>query len=78
MIEELQEDYATLSRILEQRRAVTTVTMSVGMQLLWKMYLTILEDAAKTINALIQYLAQQNNVIERRDTWDSTTNSGAN
>lgn len=52
----LQEDHATLSRLLEQRRAVTTVTLSAGQRLLWQIYLTILEDALKTLQSLIDHL----------------------
>jgi hypothetical protein len=53
----LQEDHATLCQILENRRAVTTVTMTPGLRILWGIYLTILEDAVKTLTSLIDYIA---------------------
>lgn len=56
-LDSLRQDHATLAQILEARRTVTTVTLPVGVQLLWKIYLTILEDAVTTLNSLINYLS---------------------
>jgi hypothetical protein len=55
-LDALQHDQAVLSQILESRRGVTTVTMSPGVQILWNIYLMILEDALKTISSLISHL----------------------
>jgi len=52
----LQADHATLTEILTARRAVTTVTLPVGVQIVWMIYLVILEDAIKTLNSMIDYL----------------------
>lgn len=57
MLDSLQQDHATLAQILETRRAVTVETMSTGQRLLWRMYLSILEDALSTVGSLIQYLS---------------------
>ena len=57
--ESLQQDHATLTQILDARRAVTTVTMPIGVQLLWRVYLTILEDAVTTLSSLINYLGPE-------------------
>jgi hypothetical protein len=48
-----------LAQILDARQAVTAVTLPVGAQLLWKIYLVILEDALKTLHALIDNLDQK-------------------
>lgn len=53
----LRQDHAILSELLAARQAVITVTLPVGVQLLWKIYLTILEDAVATLNSLISYLS---------------------
>ena len=56
MIEALQRDHAALTEILTARRAVTTVTLPVGVRLAWQIYIMILEDALKTLNSMIDYL----------------------
>jgi len=55
-LESLQRDRAVLTEILTARRAVTTVTLPVGVRLVWQIYLTILEDALTTLNSLITFL----------------------
>ena len=55
-LDALRQDQATLQQLLTERRSVTTVTLPIGVQLLWKIYLTILEDAVATLNSLINYL----------------------
>ena len=55
----LRQDHAVLAQILDPRQAVTMVTLPVGAQLLWRIYLVILEDALKTLHALIDYLDQK-------------------
>ena len=58
-LDTLRQDHATFAQILEARRAVTTVTLPVGVQMLWKIYITILEDAVSTLNSLITYLGSK-------------------
>ena len=58
-LDSLRQDYAVLAQILDARQAITAVTLPVGAQLLWKIYLVILEDALKTLHALIGYLDQK-------------------
>lgn len=56
-LDSLQRDHATLTEILQARRSVALgATLSVGMRLLWGIYLAILEDALTTLNSLIEYL----------------------
>lgn len=55
-IENLQADHSALSMIVRSRRAVSTEDMSFGTRALWNTYLQILEDALKTLEALIQFL----------------------
>lgn len=55
MIEDLYHDHAAISQILERRRGVTTETLPPGLRVLWNIYLTILEDALKTLNSLISH-----------------------
>ena len=55
----LRQDHATLAQILEERRSVTTVTLPASARILWSVYLLILEDALKTINSLITFLASK-------------------
>jgi len=57
-LDSLQQDHVVLTEILQARRAVSVETLSVGMRILWQVYLTILEDALTTLNSLINYLAQ--------------------
>jgi hypothetical protein len=56
-LDQLLNDHATLTRILEERRAVTAVTLPVGVRLVWGIYLAILEDALSTLSSLISFLA---------------------
>lgn len=55
-LDDLQADHSTLASILRSRRAVATDGMSVGIRVLWTIYLQILEDALKTLDSLIQFL----------------------
>lgn len=55
-LDSLQRDYATLTEILQSHRGVATETMQVGVLLLWRIYLAMLEDALTTISSLISYL----------------------
>jgi len=55
MIDSLRQDHATLTELLAARRAVTVVTLPVGMRILFNIYLTILEDALTTLNSLIVF-----------------------
>ena len=55
-IEDLQADHSALATILRSRRAVELDGMSVGVRVLWTIYLQILEDALKTLDSLIQFL----------------------
>jgi len=57
-LDSLQRDHATLTQILQARRGVSMETLSVGMRILWQVYLTILEDALTTLNSLINFLAR--------------------
>jgi hypothetical protein len=57
-LDSLQRDRIILTGILEARRGVSTETLSIGMRLLWGIYLNILEDALSTLNSLIQYLTR--------------------
>lgn len=58
-LDSLQRDHATLTEILVSRRGVSTETLSVGMRLLWGIYLAILEDALTTLTSLINYFAHE-------------------
>ena len=58
-LDALRQDHAVLAQILDMRQAVTAVMLPAGAQLLWKIYLVILEDALKTLHALIDYLDQK-------------------
>jgi hypothetical protein len=64
-LDTLRQDYTALSELLAARRAVTIVTLPVGVQLLWTIYITILEDAVTTLNSLIHYLSPQLDVQDR-------------
>jgi hypothetical protein len=55
-LDQLLSDHATLARILQERRAVTAITLPVGLRLVWGIYLTILEDALTTLGTLISFL----------------------
>jgi hypothetical protein len=55
-IDELQADHSALATILQARRAVSIEGMSFSARALWTIYLTILEDALKTLDTLIQFL----------------------
>jgi len=52
----LQADHSTLASILGSRRAASTDGMSMGVRVLWTIYLQLLEDALKTLDSLIQFL----------------------
>jgi hypothetical protein len=58
-LDSLRQNLAVLAQILDARQAVTAVMLPVGTQVLWKIYLVILEDALKTLPALIDYLDQK-------------------
>jgi hypothetical protein len=51
-----QHDQIAIAQILQDRRAVTTVTLPVGARLIWGIYLSILEDALSTLGSLISFL----------------------
>jgi hypothetical protein len=51
-----QADHSTLASILRSRRASSTGGMSMGVSVLWTIYLQLLEDALKTLDSLIQFL----------------------
>lgn len=53
---DLQADHSTLATILRSRRAASIDEMSVGVRVLWTIYLQMLEDALKTLDSLIQFL----------------------
>ena len=55
-LDSLQQDHVALTEILAARRAVTTVTLPVGVRLVWGIYLAILEDALSTLASLISFL----------------------
>jgi len=55
-LEDLQADHSTLATILRSRQAASTDEMSVGVRVLWTIYLQMLEDALKTLDSLIQFL----------------------
>jgi hypothetical protein len=55
-LDDLQADHSTLATILRSRRAASTEGMPFGVRRLWALYLNILEDALKTLDALIQFL----------------------
>ena len=55
-IDDLQSDNSTLATMLRSRRAVSTEGMSVGVRVLWAIYLQILEDALKTLDSLIRFV----------------------
>jgi hypothetical protein len=54
----LRQDYLLFAEILAARRAVTVETLPAGAGLVWKIYLTILEDALSTLRSLLDYLDQ--------------------
>lgn len=58
-LDSLQRDHAALTEILQARRSVSTETLSVGMRLLWGIYLAILKDALTTLDSLIQSLTPE-------------------
>ena len=55
-LDDLQTDHSTLATILRSRRAASTEGMSMGVRVLWTIYLQTLEDALKTLDSLIQFL----------------------
>jgi len=55
-LDDLQADHSTLATILRSRRAASTDGMSVGLRVLWTIYLQILEDALRTLDSLIQFM----------------------
>jgi len=55
-IDNLKVDHSTLATILRARRAVPMEGMSFGVRTLWLIYLQILEDALKTLDALIKFI----------------------
>ena len=55
-LDSLQQDHVVLTEILQARRGVSMETLSIGMRILWGVYLAILEDALTTLNSLINYL----------------------
>jgi len=56
-IEDLQADHSTLAMTtVRARRAVPMEGMSIGVRVLWTIYLQILEDAIKTLDSLIQFM----------------------
>jgi len=55
-LDDLQADHSTLATILRSRRATSTDGMSVGLRVLWTIYLQILEDALRTLDSLIQFM----------------------
>ena len=55
-LEDLRADHSTLATILRARRAVSMDDKSIGVRTLWTIYLVILEDALKTLDALIDFL----------------------
>jgi len=52
----LRQDHATLTEIFTARRSVSADTLPIGLRMVWQIYLTILEDALKTLDSLIQSL----------------------
>ena len=55
-LDDLRADHSTLATILRSRRAVSLEGMSVGVLVLWTIYLQILDDALNTLDSLIQFL----------------------
>jgi len=55
-IDDLQADHSAFATILRARRAAPVEGMSFGVRTLWIIYLTILEDALKTLDTLIRFL----------------------
>jgi hypothetical protein len=55
-LDHLQADHSTLASILRSRQAISTDGMSMGVRVLWTIYLQLLEDALKTLDSLIQFL----------------------
>jgi hypothetical protein len=55
-LEDLRADHSTLATILRARRAVYMDDKSIGIRTLWSIYLFILEDALKALDALIDFL----------------------
>ena len=51
----LRQDHDTLKELLAARRAVSMETAPVGVRMLWSIYLTVLEDAVKTLHALLDF-----------------------
>ena len=68
LLELVQSDQIAIAQILQDRRAVTTVTLPVGVRLVWTIYLTILEDALTTLGSLISFLT----VEQRQDSSPET------
>lgn len=62
-LDQLQKDHGAITEMLETHRAVTIVTpQPVGVQILLKMYGMILEDALKTLSALIEFLTPKSEI----------------
>jgi hypothetical protein len=59
LLELVQSDQIAIAQVLQDRRAVTTVTLPVGVRLVWTIYLTILEDALTTLGSLISFLTAE-------------------
>ena len=59
LLELVHSDQITIAQILQDRRAVTTVTLPVGVRLVWTIYLTILEDALTMLGSLISFLTAE-------------------
>lgn len=70
LLELVQSDQIAIAQILQDRRAVTTVTLPVGVRLVWTIYLTILEDALTTLGSLISFLT-----VEQRQNSSPETHS---
>lgn len=58
-LNQLQQDHAAITNILQSRRGVTMETLPTGVQISLKMYFMILEDALKTLNSLIHFLKNE-------------------
>lgn len=70
LLELVQSDQIAIAQILQDRRSVTTVTLPVGVRLVWTIYLTILEDALTTLGSLISFLT-----VEQRQNSSPETHS---